>query len=167
MQGRNHLRLQYTSGGRLSRATLAWIDLARPWVWVGPQGAFLDMPPISLVIFSVVVGSLYLPKTRFRHPKKIGPGFPCFSQPVLVPHGSASNCARLGNWNPARAPVLTTDVRLAGLEISWNDAVWFKKIGYDAATSFQWQDMRWFKEETLPEYIRFQLLSCDLFYAID
>ena len=49
--------------------------------------------------------------------------FPCFSHPVLVPHGSASNCARLGNWNPARAPALTTDVRLAGLEIYWNDAV--------------------------------------------
>lgn len=49
--------------------------------------------------------------------------FPCFSQPVLVPHGFASNCARLGNWNPARAPALPTDVRLAGLEIYWNDAV--------------------------------------------
>ena len=28
-------------------------------------------------------------------------------------------------------------------------------------------DVRWFKESTLPEYIRFQWLSCDLFYAMD
>ena len=66
--------------------------------------------------------------------------FPCFSQPVLVPHGFPNNYARLGTWNVARAPALTTDVRLAGLEISWNDAVWFKKIGCDVETSLQWID---------------------------
>ena len=57
-------------------------------------------PPISLVIFPVVVGSLYLPKTRLRHPKRIGPGCPCFSHPVLgymVP--------------PATAPGLATGIR--------------------------------------------------------
>ena len=42
-----------------------------------------------------------------------------FGQSVRV----VGNCPKLGNWDPAKAPALTTDVRLACLEISWNDAV--------------------------------------------
>ena len=54
--------------------------------WSGtPMSLSRPDGPISLVIFPLVVGSLYLPKTKFRHPKKNGSGFPYFSQPLLVP----------------------------------------------------------------------------------
>ena len=101
-------------------------------------------------------------------------GFPCFSQPVLVPHGSPSNWpgwatgARPGH-QPWPSPQMS----------AWRVWRYLGMMQYDlrrlGATSLQWQDwcccwmnsgMCWFKESTLPECIRFRWQSCDLFFAM-